>query len=124
MDFQEITQYEKKLYDKGIKYVAGIDEVGRGPLAGPFVVSAVILDLEKIFNPDFQKMLSGNVVEKGIELKSVGIKGKNKEMNKKIGGEKSIEDVKKSEEEVCRNNDEKHFKNFGNSEVFIFPTNL
>lgn len=116
MDFQEITQYEKKLYDKGIKYVAGIDEVGRGPLAGPFVVSAVILDLEKIFNPDFQKMLSGNVVEKGIELKSVGIKGKNKEMNKKIGGEKSIEDVKKSEEEVCRNNDEKHFKNFENSE--------
>ena len=116
MDFQEITQYEKKLYDKGIKYVAGIDEVGRGPLAGPFVVSAVILDLEKIFNPDFQKMLSGNVVEKGIELKSVGIKGKNKEMNKKIGGEKSIEDVKKSKEEVYRNNDEKHFKNFENSE--------
>lgn len=116
MDFQEITQYEKKLYDKGIKYVAGIDEVGRGPLAGPFVVSAVILDLEKIFNPDFQKMLSDNVVEKRIELKSVGIKGKNKEMNKKIGGEKSIEDVKKSKEEVYRNNDEKHFKNFENSE--------
>ena len=27
------------------KYVAGVDEVGRGPLAGPIVACAVILDL-------------------------------------------------------------------------------
>lgn len=43
------TQYEKSLYDKGMKYIAGVDEVGRGPLAGPLVVCAVILDLEKLF---------------------------------------------------------------------------
>ena len=49
MDFQQITQFERKYYSNGIKYIAGVDEVGRGPLAGPFVVSAVILDLEKIF---------------------------------------------------------------------------
>lgn len=48
--FQEITQFERKLYNDGVRYIAGIDEVGRGPLAGPFVVSAVILDLEKVFN--------------------------------------------------------------------------
>lgn len=54
MTFQEITQYERKLYNNGVKLIAGIDEVGRGPLAGPFVVSAVILNLEKIFSESFQ----------------------------------------------------------------------
>lgn len=39
----EMKTYENELYDKGIKYIAGIDEVGRGPLAGPVVAAAVIL---------------------------------------------------------------------------------
>jgi len=34
---------EEKLWRKGYKYIAGIDEVGRGPLAGPVVAAAVIL---------------------------------------------------------------------------------
>lgn len=34
---------EKKLYESGIEYICGIDEAGRGPLAGPVVVGAVIL---------------------------------------------------------------------------------
>ena len=36
-------RYEKELYDKGISLIAGVDEVGRGPLIGPVVASAVIL---------------------------------------------------------------------------------
>jgi ribonuclease HII len=39
----EISQYENSCYDSGMEYVAGIDEVGRGPLAGPVVTAAVIL---------------------------------------------------------------------------------
>ena len=39
----KLKEYEKKLYDKGIKYIAGIDEAGRGPLAGPVVVGCVIM---------------------------------------------------------------------------------
>ena len=35
--------YEKELYGQGIQLIAGVDEVGRGPLAGPVVVAAVIL---------------------------------------------------------------------------------
>lgn len=35
--------YEKELYRQGIQLIAGIDEVGRGPLAGPVVAAAVIL---------------------------------------------------------------------------------
>jgi len=33
---------EKQLWQSGIKYIAGIDEAGRGPLAGPVVAAAVI----------------------------------------------------------------------------------
>ena len=40
-----LYQYEEQLEDLGIKYIAGVDEVGRGPLAGPVVVAAVILPL-------------------------------------------------------------------------------
>ena len=35
--------YEQALYENGVELIAGIDEVGRGPLAGPVVASAVIL---------------------------------------------------------------------------------
>mgnify|MGYP000979120589 FL=1 len=38
-----MTEYERKCYEKGYKLVAGVDEVGRGPLAGPVVAAAVIL---------------------------------------------------------------------------------
>lgn len=41
--FQKMCVYENKLHVEGYHYIAGIDEVGRGPLAGPVVASAVIL---------------------------------------------------------------------------------
>ena len=36
-------RYETALYNLGFEYIAGVDEVGRGPLAGPMVIAAVIL---------------------------------------------------------------------------------
>lgn len=39
----DLLVFERELYDKGIKYIAGVDEVGRGPLFGPVVAAAVIL---------------------------------------------------------------------------------
>lgn len=41
--FQEMSCYELENYKQGKKYIAGIDEAGRGPLAGPVVSAAVIL---------------------------------------------------------------------------------
>lgn len=38
-------KYEKELIDAGIKYICGVDEVGRGPLVGPVVAAAVILPI-------------------------------------------------------------------------------
>lgn len=38
-----MREYENELYSKGIELIAGIDEVGRGPLVGPVVAAAVIL---------------------------------------------------------------------------------
>ena len=38
-----LSKFEKEGYEKGYTYIAGIDEAGRGPLAGPVVAGAVIL---------------------------------------------------------------------------------
>lgn len=37
------TEYERALYNEGIEYIAGVDEVGRGPLVGPVVTACVVL---------------------------------------------------------------------------------
>ncbi len=41
--FEEMTSYEKQARNNGYQTIVGIDEVGRGPLAGPVVAAAVVL---------------------------------------------------------------------------------
>lgn len=38
-----LWEFEEKYYDQGFRYVCGVDEAGRGPLAGPVCAAAVIL---------------------------------------------------------------------------------
>ncbi len=41
-------KYEKELYEEGVTLIGGIDEVGRGPLAGPVVAACVIMPKDLI----------------------------------------------------------------------------
>lgn len=41
--YTQMTEYEQKFYAEGAEFIAGIDEAGRGPLAGPLTIAAVIL---------------------------------------------------------------------------------
>jgi ribonuclease HII len=43
-------RFETDLMAAGVRVVAGVDEVGRGPLAGPVTAAAVILDPGRIPN--------------------------------------------------------------------------
>ncbi|MDE7257168.1 MAG: ribonuclease HII [Clostridia bacterium] len=67
--------YEKELLAQGCKYICGVDEVGRGPLAGPVVCAAVIMPLNDVIEgvDDSKKLtakkrefLSGLILEKAI----------------------------------------------------------
>ncbi len=49
-----MLHFERDLWTSGNTYVAGIDEVGRGALAGPMVVCAVVLDKNRL--PDFDDL--------------------------------------------------------------------
>jgi len=58
MEFREtkriinISRYENELYIDGYETIAGVDEAGRGSLAGPLVAAAVIMDRKKMMIED------------------------------------------------------------------------
>ena len=57
--YDELYEYERKAFADGYKVIGGIDEAGRGPLAGPVVAACCVLDPEvKILGLDDSKKLS------------------------------------------------------------------
>ena len=57
--YDAMYEYENDCFSKGYKMIGGIDEAGRGPLAGPVVAACCILDPnEKILGLDDSKKLS------------------------------------------------------------------
>ena len=61
--------YERKHLEDGKKYIAGVDEVGRGPLAGPVVCASVIMPLDDIIEGvDDSKKITEKKREKLFEV--------------------------------------------------------
>lgn len=76
----EKLKFEKEYLSRGCKYIAGADEVGRGPLAGPVVCCAVIMPLDensiidgvddsKKLSAKKREKLSAEILEKAIAVK-------------------------------------------------------
>ena len=78
---QELKKIEEDIYSQGTNYICGIDEAGRGPLAGPVVVASVIMpkdsmiegvnDSKKISEKKREKLYD-EIIENAISY-SVGI---------------------------------------------------
>ena len=71
ISMEEKLKIERALQEKGYRYIAGVDEVGRGPLAGPVVCAAVIMPLDEseiIEGVDDSKKVSEKKREKLAEL--------------------------------------------------------
>lgn len=77
---QAMYMYEESFYNEGLYYIAGVDEVGRGPIAGPVTVAAVILppnlylkglnDSKKV-KPEDRNRLYDEIMEKAIAVSCV-----------------------------------------------------
>lgn len=66
------TKYEKEQFQKGNRLIAGVDEVGRGPLAGPMVTAAVVFKPETLISLfEFYKNLSDSENLNSTETKEV-----------------------------------------------------
>ena len=81
-----MLRYENEAYDKGYKFVCGVDEAGRGPLCGPVVAAAVILskdahlegvnDSKKLSEKKREKLydeIMTNAVAVGIGMSDVDV---------------------------------------------------
>lgn len=86
----ELKKIENQYFEKGIQYLCGIDEAGRGPLAGPVVVAAVIMPKDsKIEGVNDSKKVS----EKKRELLYEQIKEEAISYSVAIVDEKEIDQV-------------------------------
>ena len=67
----DLYKYENELYEKGLEYIGGVDEVGRGPLIGSVVAACVILPrdfvLEKKRN-EYYKIIKEKAIAIGIGI--------------------------------------------------------
>ena len=81
-----MLKYENEAYEKGYKFVCGVDEAGRGPLCGPVVAAAVILskdahlegvnDSKKLSEKKREKLydeIMTNAVAVGIGMSDVDV---------------------------------------------------
>lgn len=66
--YERLSHYEREACAQGFKKVAGVDEAGRGPLAGPVVAAACILGDFKILGLDDSKKLSAKKREELYEV--------------------------------------------------------
>ncbi len=91
---EEKLQYERALQAKGYRYIVGVDEVGRGPLAGPVVCAAVVMPLEDsdlIIGVDDSKKLSAKKREQlAKEIKERAVAYTMVEISEKIIDEINI----------------------------------
>lgn len=77
-DYIDKLKFEKEYQQKGYKMIAGCDEAGRGPLAGPVVVASVIMPIDDLIDgvDDSKKLtekkrdeLFDKIIEKAIDYK-------------------------------------------------------
>lgn len=82
---QELLKFERQHRENGAEYIAGIDEAGRGPLAGPVVAAAVIFpdNLElmgindsKLLSPKQRETLFSKIYEQALSIE-IGIVDEN-----------------------------------------------
>ncbi len=72
---------EKKLWKKGYKFVIGIDEAGRGPLAGPVVAAAVMVRNFKFEIFNFKSILNNKILKQVKDSKTLSAKQREEAYN-------------------------------------------
>lgn len=86
-------RYEKTLWTNGVELIAGVDEVGRGALAGPMVVGAVILKLDDLRQLSDYLSRSNQADQTAIHTNN-DISSRNQQVEQKVKMYRQIKDSK------------------------------
>lgn len=72
---QALSDYEQQAFQEGFQYIAGLDEVGRGPIAGPVMAAAVILPADFFLEgvDDSKKLTARKRLELSARIKAVSL---------------------------------------------------
>lgn len=74
---QELLDYERRFWSRGVRWIAGVDEAGRGPLAGPVVAAAVVLPADvfvegagdsKTLSRDLRQALHRRILDEAVAV--------------------------------------------------------
>ena len=110
IDTEKIFNHDKQLLSKTVQFIAGIDEVGRGPLAGPVVTACVVMPYDEMLNGVFdskkvtkknRERLYNEIMSKAL---SVSISIKDQDVIDKI----NILNATKEAMSECFNNSKVH----------------
>lgn len=86
VDTQKIFDYDKQFLSNKIKYIAGIDEVGRGPLAGPVVTACVIMPydemIEGVFDSKKITAKKREILYEEIKKKAIAVSVSKRDQNR------------------------------------------
>ena len=114
MKTEELFNYDKEISNSGYKYICGIDEAGRGPLAGPVSVCAVIMPMDEMIDGvnDSKKISEKKRAELLERIKEKAVSYKCVMLDNTVIDEINILEYRRYQLAYCKSNGRRNYNGY------------